>query len=225
MVLIYTALKATNVADVAIIAALQPALVLMVAGPLFGERITMREVTLVVVAVVGVVLVVLGSSGSPSWTLRGDIWAVLALLGFTAFWLASKHARSKGGLDTLGLVTASSLIGAIVVTPPALIVDRGIPVPTGSAWLWLALTVLVPGVIGHGLAAWAQRYVEVWRSSLAQLGMPVVSVIAAWAILGEDLTQLAIVGALVVIASLSAMIVATRSTDLETELPTDEQVV
>ncbi len=225
MVLVYSALKATNVADVAIIGALQPALVLLVAGRMFGERITVREVALVGVAMLGVVLVVLGSAGSPSWTLRGDLLAVLALFAFTGFWLASKHARSKGGLDTLGLVTSSSLIGAIVVTPPALISGHGVPIPTGSAWLWLALTVLVPGIFGHGLAAWAQRYVEVWRSSLCQLGVPVVSVIAAWAVLGESLTFLAIVGAIVVIAALSAVIASTRSTRLAAELPTDEPVV
>jgi DME family drug/metabolite transporter len=225
MVLIYSALKATNVADVAIIAALQPALVLLVAGPLFGERITLREVGLVCVAMLGVVVVILGSAGSPSWTLGGDLLAVLALIAFTGFWLASKHARSRANLDALGLVTASSLIGAVVVTPPALIADHGLPVPTGSAWVWLALTVLIPGVLGHGLAAWAQRYVEVWRSSLCQLGMPVASVIAAWAILGEGLTPLAIVGAVIVVGALSAVRVATRSTSLEAELPTDEPVV
>jgi drug/metabolite transporter (DMT)-like permease len=210
MATLYTALRATSVADVTIIGALQPALVLLVAGPLFGERVTGRDVALVVAAMAGVVMVVLGSAGTPAWSLRGDLLAVVSLLAFTVFWLVTKYARSRAGVDALAYVTIASLIGSLVVTPLAVTADGGLAVPHGSDWLWLGLTVLLPGTIAHFLAAWGTRFVAVWRSSLVQLGVPVVSVAAAWIALGERLTPLAIIGAVAVIAALAAVIVATR---------------
>jgi drug/metabolite transporter (DMT)-like permease len=48
--LYFTSLKLTTVADVTIIGALQPALVLLVAGPMFGERADARSVTLALLA-------------------------------------------------------------------------------------------------------------------------------------------------------------------------------
>jgi drug/metabolite transporter (DMT)-like permease len=210
MVALYTALRATSVADVTIIGALQPALVLLVAGPLFGERVSARDVALTIAAMGGVVLVVLGSTGTPAWSLRGDLFAVVSLLAFTGFWLATKHARSRSGVGALPYVTIASLIGSLVVTPLALTADGGLAVPHGSDWLWLVLTVLLPGTIAHFLAAWGTRFVEVWRSSLIQLGVPLVSVAAAWVALDERLGALAIIGAMVVIAALAAVIVATR---------------
>jgi len=210
MILLYAALHATNVADVTIIGALQPVLVMLVAGRLFGERFGGREVGLAVVATGGVVLVVLGSSGTPAWTLRGDLLAVLALLAFTGFWLASKHARSNAGVDTLAYVTIVALIGSLLATPATLAIGHGLPVPTGSDWLWLALTVALPGTLAHFLGAWAQRRVEVWRSSLVQLGVPVVGVAIAWVALNEPLTPLAVAGGAVVLLALAAVIGATR---------------
>src|SRR5262245_28280077 len=43
-ILYFTSIKLTSVADVTIIGALQPALVLLLAGPLFGEHATRRAV-------------------------------------------------------------------------------------------------------------------------------------------------------------------------------------
>src|SRR5215468_247137 len=52
-VLFFTSLKLTTVADVSLIGALQPALVLLVAGPMFGEQVTARAVGWSLIAVVG----------------------------------------------------------------------------------------------------------------------------------------------------------------------------
>src|SRR5438445_4150972 len=72
----FSALKLTSVADVLIVAALQPALTLLVAGPLFGEQVTGHEMAWTAVSLGGVVLVILGSSGTPVWSWRGDLLAV-----------------------------------------------------------------------------------------------------------------------------------------------------
>src|SRR5437867_1056683 len=112
--LFFLALKATNVADVLVIQSLQPALILMVAGPLFGEHITRWDVWWTVVSVGGVVLVTVGSSGTPVWSLRGDVFAVGSLLCWTAYFLVSKHARKRvPATEYMAVVTTTA---AVVVT-------------------------------------------------------------------------------------------------------------
>src|SRR6266571_3049057 len=73
--LFFSAIKLTSIADATIIGALQPALVLVVAGPWFGERVGRREMALTVVSMGGVALVAIGSAGSPVWSLTGDTLA------------------------------------------------------------------------------------------------------------------------------------------------------
>jgi probable blue pigment (indigoidine) exporter len=224
MALLYTALKATSIADVTIIGALQPILVLMVAGRLFGERVTRRDGVLAAVAMLGVLVVVLGSAETPSWSLRGDAFALCALFAFTAFWLASKQARTGHAVDPLVYVATASLIGSVIVTPVALLAAPA-ALPAGQDWLWLGLTVLLPGALAHWLAAWGHRFVAVWRSSLIQLGVPVVSVAAAWAWLGERLRPVAGFGGVIVLVSLGAVIAGTARKPREAELPAEDQVV
>src|SRR5437868_14208366 len=79
IILFFTAVKHTTVANATMISALQPALVLFVAGPLFGERVRVSDVGWTVVALLGVVVVVFGSATTPSWSLLGDLLAVLCL--------------------------------------------------------------------------------------------------------------------------------------------------
>lgn len=216
----FSAIKHTSIADVAIISALQPALVLLVAGPLFGEVIGRREILWTAVSLVGVVLVTLGSAGTPAWSLSGDLLAAGSLIAWTSYFLVSKHARATvPALDYMAVVFVAA---TIVVMPLA--VASGQPLGGVNASDLLLLLVFVAGAsTGHLLLAWAHSSVDVSVSSLITLAQPVVSAAAAWLILGERVTALTAAGGAVVVASLAA-IVATTSTvgepeDVDAELP------
>ena len=215
----FSAIKHTSVADVAVISALQPALVLMVAGPLFGERIGRREVAWTAVSLAGVVLVTLGSAGTPAWSLGGDLLAVGSLLAWTSYFLISKHARSS--VRTLDYMTVVFVAATIVVTPLAVL--SGQPLGGLHASDVAALVVFVAGAsAGHLLLAWAHSSVDVSVSSLIGLVQPVVSSIAALVILGEPITPLTVAGGVVVVASLAAIVgraAAVEREDAEAELP------
>ena len=105
--------------DVTIIAALQPALVLIVAGPLFGEHVTRREVLLTLVSVTGVAIVAKGSESTSAWSLAGDLLAAGSLFAWTAYFLVSKHARET--VNALEYLTVVSIAAAVVVTPITLL--------------------------------------------------------------------------------------------------------
>jgi drug/metabolite transporter (DMT)-like permease len=213
----FTALKQTSVADVLIVAALQPALTLMVAGPLFGERVTRHDVGWTAVSLGGVALVVLGSSGTPVWSLRGDLWAVGALIAWTTYWLLSKHVRQE--VRALEYMTAVTVTAAVVVTPVALLSGEGFAVRWQDS-LWLVLFVATAQV-GHSLLAWSHAQVEVSISALLILAEPVISAVAALIFLGEPLPALSIAGGLVAVLAVGVVIRRAISVAREEPVPPD----
>ena len=206
--LFFSAVKLTSVANATLIGALQPALVLLVAGRWFGERVGAREIIWTLVSIAGVALVVGGSAGTPTWSPLGDLLAVGALLTFTGYFLAAKQARAR--LDTVELMAGAMLVSALVATPVALLSGQALRVPRAADWLWLALFVVVPGTGGHLLMNWAHRWVDVSVSSLLAVGWPVVAAVAALVILGEPLGPLQVVGGLVALAAITAVLHAQR---------------
>jgi drug/metabolite transporter (DMT)-like permease len=207
LMLFIGAVRLTSVASATLIQVLQPALVLLVAGRWFGERVGAREALWTGVSIVGVALVVLGSAGTPSWNPLGDLLAVGALLSWTSYFLAAKRARER--LGSIELTAYVMVVAAVVVTPVALASGQDLEPPRGTSLLWLALFVLVPGV-GHFLMNWAHRFVDVSVSSLLAVGWPVVAAGAAWVLLGEPLGPLQILGGLLAMAAITAVLRAQR---------------
>jgi drug/metabolite transporter (DMT)-like permease len=198
----FSALRLTSVADVLIVAALQPALTMLVAGPLFGERVTRHEVLWTVVSLVGVVLVIVGSSGTPVWSLRGDLLAAGALLAWTVYWLLSKHVRQQ--VKAIEYMAAVTVVAAVVVTPVALLSGQSFALRWQDMW-WLLLFV-AGAQGGHSLLAWSHAQVDVSISALLILVEPVLSPVAALIILGEPLPALSIAGGLVAVAAVGMVI-------------------
>ena len=198
----FSALKLTSVADVLIVAALQPAITLLVAGPLFGERVTIHEIAWTALSLVGVVMVVVGSSGTPVWGLAGDLLAVGALLAFTTYWLLSKHVRKE--IPAIEYMTAVTVTAAVVITPIALLSGQRFSV-RWQDWLWLILFV-AGAQAGHSLLAWSHAQVDVTISSLLILIEPAISAVAALVILGEPLPVLSIAGGLVAMGAVGMVV-------------------
>jgi drug/metabolite transporter (DMT)-like permease len=203
VVFFVSALRKTAVADVLLIAALQPALTMLVAGRWFGERVTRVEVGWAIASVGGVVLATIGSSGSPIWSLTGDLLAAGALFAWTSYFLVSKHARRN--LRAIDYLTAVTLIAAVMVTPLALLSGERLGGVRVADWGWLLLFILgAQG--GHLLVAWAHRQVDVSVSALLVLAEPVISALAALAVLGEPIAGLQIAGGLLVMASVAGIV-------------------
>jgi drug/metabolite transporter (DMT)-like permease len=206
----FAAFKATSIANATLISSLQPLLVLVVAGPLFGERITRRKLGAAAVSLAGVTLVILGATATSGASLRGDLLAVVNLVGYTAYFLEVKRRRNAG-VPSWAFLTAMVLWAAITITPIALLWSSDLDAVGGWDWFWLLVMVLLPGLAGHGLMTWAQRYVDVTVSSLLTLGSPVVSVIGAWIFFDQELVPLQILGAALVLAGLAGLVLGQGS--------------
>jgi drug/metabolite transporter (DMT)-like permease len=214
--LFFSAIKRTSVVDVTMIAALQPALVLLVAGPMFNERVTGHEVWLTLVSVAGVAVVAIGSAGTPAWSLAGDLLAVGSLLAWTSYFLVTKRVRRS--VNTLEYFTVVTVVAAMVVTPITLVSGVRIAVGQPEQWFWLGLFV-VGATTGHLLVAWAQPYVDVSVSSQLMLAQPVFSAVAALVILDQQLTPMVVAGGAIVLVSLSLILRGRRRWDAIEDAP------
>jgi drug/metabolite transporter (DMT)-like permease len=204
LLLFVVSVKMTTVANATLIGALQPAIVLMVASRWFGETVSRREVACVGLAITGVAVVILGSTGAPEWNPAGDALAMLSVLMFTAYFLVSKQARATVG--TLEYMTVVHLVAAVCVTPfvlgqPSELVSFGF-----VDVLIVLFFALVSGTAGQLVIGWAHRYVDVTVSSLMMLAVPVVAALTAWFMLGEALGPVQILGGAITLAAIAAMI-------------------
>lgn len=213
--LFFTAVKHTTVANATMISALQPALVLFVAGPLFGERVHVSDVWWTVVALVGVSVVVFGSSTTPSWSPFGDIMAVLCLFAWTAYFIFGKQGRAK--LDAVEFVTAMSLVAFVVIALVAVGTGHDLSVPDGGTWAVILALGVGTGGIGHFLINWAHGHAPLVLTSMLTLLIPVVAMASAAVFLGEDVVAAQIAGAVIVLGALGVLV--WRRQPQEPELP------
>lgn len=201
-ILFFNAIKWTSVANVTIIGALQPVLVLLVAGPMFGETLRRAAVGWAGVAMAGTALVVVGSMGLPSVSGAGDLFAVGNLFAFTAYFLVSRKVRETVG--TWEYVVGMTTVSALIVTAAVAVTQPDLAAPTGTEYLLLLSLAIFPGTLGHVLTNWAHAHVQAFSISMMFLAAPIVSSTAAYFYLGEDVTATQMVGGLIVLLAIGA---------------------
>jgi len=199
----FVAIKATTVASATVIGSLVPLLLMGVAARRFGEQINGFLVGISVVAFGGVVLVMSGASSSSSWSLRGDLLAVVALVLFAAYFALAKAAREH--VPTLEFQACIWIVGSVVLFPVAVVDARGIDFPSTSNWIWLAALLAVPGT-GHLLMNWAHASVRLSVSSMLTLATPVLTTAGGVLFLDQSVRAVQVIGIGIVLTALSLVI-------------------
>lgn len=203
LITFYESIKSTTVTNVSMIVSLSPVVLLWAAVRRFAEPVTLKLLALVAAALAGTALVLFGSTSVPTWSLRGDGLAVLALLCFSANMVLSKEARQKVGV--LEFQATVWTVSMVVVAPPALLLSDGLSFPDRTTWLWVLVLLAVPGS-GHLLMNWAHRHVRISVSSMALLGAPPITMVGAAIFLDEPIRAAQVVGGVIVIAAVAAVI-------------------
>ncbi len=203
LITFYEALRSTTVTNVAMIVSLAPVVLMWSGVRRFAEPVSLKLLALVAVALAGTSLVLFGSTSVPTWSLRGDGLALLAMLFFSANMALAKEARQKvGALDFQAVVW---IVAMIVVAPPAVLLGDGLSRPDLSTWIWVAVLMAVPGS-GHLLMNWAHKHVRITVSSTALLGAPPITMICAAMFLDEPIRVAQVVGGAIVIAAVAAVV-------------------
>lgn len=204
----FTSLKLTNVANVVIIAALQPVLVALLAGPFFGERVTLRDFVWALLAVGGTAAVMFGSVGSATWSPLGDTLAVLNLLAFTAYFLVSKHFRKWVGVPEYmaGMTTvAGIMVGLITIA-----LGEDLASPTRLDLIILLFIGLVTGTLGHFVVNWAHAHASAFSISVLILGTPVIASTCAALFINEPLGPIQMAGGAMVLVAIGMVVRSNR---------------
>ena len=133
----FYALANASIATITVIGSLQPALVMMGASRLFGERVTRWGVGWTAVAIGGAVIAVLGAGATVHTNPVGVACSVGSLVCMGVYFLASKKARATLGA---GEYVMGVMIWASLVVTPVVAVGGGLShldALGAHDWFWL----------------------------------------------------------------------------------------
>jgi drug/metabolite transporter (DMT)-like permease len=200
----FTAFHLTSVADSTIIGSLATVAIIVGAARWFGERLERSDLWYVVAALGGVAAVAIGSSGDSSFSLAGDLFAVVGIFSWTGYWLFSKKARAT--TTALEYMATVMLVAAIVMTALVPLTGHALTPPRGGDWFGIWGIAIFAGAIGHSLVAWSHQHVPAWMGALILQCQPAVSTILAWVVLHEAVGPVTGAGGAVVIAATATLV-------------------
>ena len=180
---VQTALVSGGVGKVSLMAYTMPFWVVLFAWWLLRERPTVRHAAGIGLAAIGLVCFV------EPWNGLGDIKPVLLGLGSGLCWgvgtVLSKRMFERHRPDVMVFTAWQMLLGGLVMAPVAWMVPQ---IPAQWGWqLSLGMIYIVFIATAAGWLLWLQvvRRVPASIAGLSSLGVPVVAMLLAWALLSE----------------------------------------
>jgi drug/metabolite transporter (DMT)-like permease len=202
----FAALKFTAATNVSMLMSLDLVFVVVLGALLGLERISLREVALLPVLLLGMALLVGAANGAWGGHLTGDLMAVGVALAYAvnAFVIRAilRHMDEEAlalynhGLSTLGFAGLALLGGDLRVAGPAL--------SSPAAWAWI-VGVGVIAAVSLPLYYAALHRLSVWRLRAWLLLAPVLVAVVEW-LLGVRLSLTQWLGAVTVLGALAVLI-------------------
>jgi DME family drug/metabolite transporter len=217
----FAAVSATGLA-VATVVTLGAGPVLIALGARFtmGERLGRGGVAAVVGALAGLGVLVLGGGGA-SVRPSGVLFALLSAVGYSVITLLTRWCGRHGGADASGTTVAAFAVTSLCLLPFAL-AEGIVPHtahPAQTLWL-LAYIATVPTALAYGLYFAGAAVVRSATVSVIMLLEPVGAAVLAVVLLGERLTAATLVGALLMLGSVTGLALAeARGTAAEEPVP------
>ncbi len=211
MVFGFWSFQETSIANATIIGAMTPAIILVAAAKLYGERRSVAQLIGAATGFAGVAIVVVGAGGTGGAALKGDLAAVVNLVLWCVYLLVTKRVRA-GGMHAGSYIASIFLWSAIVVTPWSLAVSNDLGAMTVKDVVMILGMCLIPGLVGHSLMAWAQSDLDVSVVSLLGLANPVVAAAGAWLVYDQGLNGWQYLGSALVLVGLASVVADQRAT-------------
>ncbi len=184
----------------ATVGSVQPLLVAGLAAGLLGQRLTLRTVLAAVTGIAGVALLVLRADA------RLDALGVAAALG-GAVVMATGVVLSKRWVSPAPLLATTGwqlVAGGLLLTPVALLVEGPPPSSfTGENLLGYGYLTLIGAAVAYGL--WFRGIKALSPTEVTFLGLlsPLVATVLGWALLGQRLTPLQLLGGVLALAAVA----------------------
>lgn len=183
---------------------------LLFAVALLGERVRFRQITGILLLLVGSALVVFKGGPGAILGANGGLGDALILIGAVGIGFGLIPAkRLTGRIDTLPLTALRLLVGAASVAPIA-VIGLVVARQTGHALLWrptlvtllvvLPLYVVTNFCLGYLGQQEGLRLLKAWEVGAIVQTVPLFTAVFAFAILGERVTLLQALGGVVSLA-------------------------
>lgn len=192
----------------AVLLGLAPVFVVLMAAPIFGERITVLKGCCTAVAVIGCAMVsgIFNVGSSVSWTPVGILIGVLSGFFYALYSIFSRIAIDKG-YHALTVTFYSFLILTIVLAPFTkwhLITDAFAAAPLTNSILMVAHSLCVT-ILPYILYNIALNHMEAGMVSVLGSGEPVAAMVFGLIIYHEIPSVISILGLAAVIAALAVL--------------------
>ncbi|MEY3868546.1 MAG: hypothetical protein RLZZ338_2437 [Cyanobacteriota bacterium] len=200
--LIYIAGQTTHAMNLSLIAASSPIFIVLMSRLFYGEIISLRRATGIIVVLIGVLLLITGGSLQRLLSISfaiGDLYMLLAAVIFAGYAMLVKRKPPNLRLTSFALCTFS--LGLLFLAPFYAL----------ESWIYhpvvfnpsIALALIYVGIFSSVVAflAWNKAITLIGpsRTALIYYLIPVFSGIAAWLLLGEVITGLHIFSMLLII--------------------------
>lgn len=204
--LMFSAIKATTVADVTLVGTLSPVVTALIALPFFRERPGLPFRLWSLVAMGGTAVVVAGASTSPGGDAVGMGLALANVVAFATFFLLSKGSRER--LDVLPFLFGVMTVAAVVVSTYVAVTPESAATATTRDLVLCLVVALVPGAVGHFVMTWPLGWVPANVPPVLRLGVPVFAALWAWWLLGEPITLWHLTGGVVTIGGVAGAVLS-----------------
>jgi len=186
----------------------QVVLSVIVSAIVLRERPTRRQLVGIIVGMVGLTVVVVGHSAAAPWLPL--VVTMLAALAWAIGNVLSRRAKAASGLSLVvwsGLVVPiPSLALALIVDTPAVVIDSIVNISL-VAILSTVYTAVAASLIGYGI--WNSLLARYPTSSVVPftLLIPIIGILAAWVVQGEEPTASELIGGAIMLAGLATAVI------------------
>lgn len=194
-------LQFTTVTNSTLLTNVAPIFVTIGARIFFGDRISVRFLVGMALAIGGAAMLVGNSFSLSSKHLLGDGLSIVAATFYAGYLLVVKQLRYSFSTPTI--MAWSGLVSCTGFGVVAWLSGDKMAAVNTSGWLVLIALALISHVGGQTLIAYGFGHLPASFSSVSLLWQPVVAAVVAWMVLDERLRWLQGIGAVIVLAGIA----------------------
>ncbi len=187
----------------ALVFALVPAAVAVAAVLWLQERLPRRRIAGIVLSMIGVAVVISGgeASGQSPRPVLGSVWMLAAVVAWAAYTIVAKRLADA---DQVVVIACTTVIGALVMMPPALweLRSSAWPAPSLHGWLGVLFLGVVASALGFVVYSRALRDLDASLVGVLANVDPIVGVLSAAVFLGEPLRAVQLGGGAVALGGM-----------------------
>jgi drug/metabolite transporter (DMT)-like permease len=183
----------TSTANTVVMLASSPLFAALFSWLFLRERIALRTVIAITMAIAGVAWIFIGALGAPSW--RGDLAAVVLAISMGA---SLTLLRRFPELPRLPLVALSGAVAGMIALPFAQPLSLAV-----ESYTWLAIMGLLQIPLATWLIMTAPRHLPSAEVSLFLLIEAVLGPFWVWLVVGEHVPENTMVGGSIIVAAIT----------------------